>query len=26
LMRMRLEVLRRENKTRWARAALESNT
>ena len=26
LMRMRLEVLRREHKTRWARAALESNT
>ena len=26
LMRMRLEVLRREPKTRWARAALESNT
>jgi len=25
-MRMRLEVLRREHKTRWARAALESNT
>ena len=26
LMRMRLEVLCREHKTRWARAALESNT